>query len=56
MMVAGTLLASTVVDALKDWTIGASHFARGHHVLSLLIVGAVVATFGGVRRLASARA
>jgi UDP-glucose 4-epimerase len=60
MMVAGTLVVSTVVDVLKDWTSGASHFARGHHVLSLLIACAVLATFGGVRRrvrrLASARA
>jgi len=55
-MVAGTLLTSTLVDLMRDWASGVSHFARGHHVLAALIVCSLVALVGGARRLAGARA
>jgi UDP-glucose 4-epimerase len=55
-MVAGSLLTSTLVDLMRDWGRGVSHFARGHHVLALLILCSIAVAVGGVRRLAAARA
>jgi UDP-glucose 4-epimerase len=53
-MVVGSLLTSTLVDLMRDWGRGVSHFARGHHVLALLILCSLVVAAGGVRRLAAA--
>ena len=54
-MLTGTLLTSTVVDLMHDWALATSHFARGHHVVTILIASSLLALYG-VRRLAGARA
>jgi UDP-glucose 4-epimerase len=54
-MLTGTLLTSTVVDLMHDWAIATSHFARGHHVVTLLIACSLLAAYGA-RRLVAARA
>jgi UDP-glucose 4-epimerase len=55
-MVVGSLLTSNLVDLMRDWASGVSHFARGHHLLAVLIACSMLALVGGVRRLAAARA
>jgi UDP-glucose 4-epimerase len=55
-MVAGTLLTSNLVDLMRDWASGVSHFARGHHVLAIVIACSLLALVGGARRLVAARA
>ncbi len=57
-MVVGSLLTSNLVDLMRDWSHGVSHFARGHHMLAILIACSLVAValVGGARRLAAARA
>lgn len=54
-MLTGTLLTSTVVDLMHDWALATSHFARGHHVTSILIACSLLALYGA-RRLVAARA
>ena len=48
-------LAGTLLDALWDGTGDVSHFARGHILLTLLLVGSVLATGVGVRRRVAER-
>jgi len=54
-MLTGTLLTSTMVDMMHDWALATSHFARGHHVTSILIACSLLAVYGA-RRLVAARA
>jgi len=55
-MVVGSLLTSNLVDLMRDWAMGVSHFARGHHVLAIVIGCSLLALVGGARRLVAARA
>jgi UDP-glucose 4-epimerase len=55
-MVVGSMLTSNLVDLMRDWAMGVSHFARGHHVLAIMIACSLLALAGGARRLAAARA
>jgi UDP-glucose 4-epimerase len=56
-MVAGALLTSSLVDLMHDWAGAVSHFARGHHVMTIVIACSLLPlAVGGARRLVAARA